>query len=142
MSKIDPERPVKFAFFKWMLLLLAWVCFGLGIVGAFLPILPTTPFLLLSAFLFSKSSPRFHKMVMNLPYAGDAMADWQVNRVIRPRAKFFCAVMVSFSVFMFWYVPHIHLILKIILSALLTSVGIFVLAQKSSPKQITKAFKT
>lgn len=141
MSNIDPEKPVKFAFLKWLLLLLAWIFFGLGIVGAFLPILPTTPFLLLSAFLFSKSSPRFHKMVMNLPYAGEAMADWQDKRVIRPRAKFFCAVMVSFSIFMFWYVPQIPFYLKIILSLILTSVGIFVISQKSSPKQITKSFK-
>jgi uncharacterized membrane protein YbaN (DUF454 family) len=125
---------------KWLWFIIAWISFILGIIGAFLPILPTTPFLLLAAFLFSKSSPRFHTMVMNLPYAGEAMSDWQDNRVIRPKGKFFCATMVSFSIFMFWYVPHIPLALKIILSVLLTSVGIFVVSQKSSPKQITKSF--
>lgn len=125
---------------KWLWFFIAWISFILGIIGAFLPILPTTPFLLLAAFLFSKSSPRFHKMVMNLPYAGEAMADWQNNRVIRPRAKFFCATMVLFSIFMFWYVPQIPLFLKIILTLILTSVGIFVLFQKTSPKQFTKSF--
>jgi len=62
---------------KHVLFVLAWVNFGLGIVGAFLPIIPTTPFLILSAYLFSKSSPKFHAWILNLPIAGDGIRDWQ-----------------------------------------------------------------
>ena len=63
------------------------ICVGLGILGAFLPLLPTTPFLLLAAFLFSKGSPRLHRWLMEHPTWGVIIKDWNENRVIRPGVK-------------------------------------------------------
>ena len=116
---------------RWVLFILAWLSFVLGIIGAFLPILPTTPFLILSAYLFSKSSPRFHAWIMNLPIAGSAVRDWQENRVINPRAKFLCASMIFLSCFLIWRSERIPLIIQILVTTLLGSVGTFVVTRKS-----------
>jgi uncharacterized membrane protein YbaN (DUF454 family) len=119
---------------KWVWFTIAWISFILGIIGAFVPVLPTTPFLLLAAFLFSKSSPRFHKMVMNLPWAGQAMKDWQDNRVIGIKAKILCVSTILGSLFIFWYALKVQFFIRIFLSLILSSVGIFVVCQKSSSK--------
>lgn len=110
---------------------LAWVSFVLGLIGAFLPVLPTTPFLILSAFLFSKSSPRFHVWLLSLPVAGDGIRDWNENKIIRPRAKVLCAVMMAMSLGAMWTFAHVHIMLKITITLLLSSVGLFVFTRKS-----------
>jgi uncharacterized protein len=116
---------------KIILFIIAWISFSLGVVGAFLPILPTTPFLILSAFLFSKSSPRFHQWILNLPIAGPAILDWRENRVIKTKAKILCASMILLSCFLIWSKASIHLAIKISVSLVLVSVGSFVVTRKS-----------
>jgi len=119
---------------KPLLFVLAWISFILGVIGAFLPILPTTPFLILSAYLFSKSSPKFHAWILTLPMAGEAIREWRDERVIRPRAKILCSVMLLISLFMIWQVAKVHLIIRLIASLIMISVGIFVVTRASAPK--------
>ena len=60
---------------------------ALGFLGVFLPLLPTTPFLLLSAFCFSKSSKRMHQYLLNHKLFGPLIKDWQQHGVIRLKIK-------------------------------------------------------
>jgi uncharacterized membrane protein YbaN (DUF454 family) len=110
---------------------LAWISFVVGIIGAFLPILPTTPFLILSAYLFSKSSPRFHKWLLELPLAGEGIKDWQNNRVIKTRAKVLCSIMILISLVIIGMNASIHLAVKLIVALILISVWSFVVTRKS-----------
>ncbi len=112
---------------------IAWISFVLGIIGAFLPIIPTTPFLILSAYLFSKSSPRFHAWLLALPIAGRGIKDWQDNRVIRPRAKVLCATMITFSLVVIYSTPTIHFAVKLGVTLILISVCLFVVTRKNWP---------
>jgi uncharacterized membrane protein YbaN (DUF454 family) len=60
---------------------------GLAFIGVFLPLLPTVPFLLLSAFCFARSSERAHAWLLNHPKLGPPIQDWQESGAIRLPAK-------------------------------------------------------
>lgn len=63
------------------------VCVLLGIVGIFLPLLPTTPFMLLAAACFARSSRRFHDWLLANRTFGPLIAEWEKHRSIPRRTK-------------------------------------------------------
>ncbi|WP_428244332.1 YbaN family protein [Gynuella sp.] len=72
---------------RWFLIVIGWLAVLLGFIGIFLPVLPTTPFLLLAASCFAKSSPRFHRWVISSPLFGPIIKDWQEHRFIEKKVK-------------------------------------------------------
>jgi len=72
---------------KKLLILLGFFFVGLGIVGIFLPLLPTTPFLLLAAALFARSSPRFYRWLLNNRWLGSYIRNYREGRDIPLKAK-------------------------------------------------------
>ena len=60
---------------------------GLAIAGVFLPLLPTTPFLLVAAWAFARSSPRLDAWLRNHPRLGPFLANWEERRAIPRSAK-------------------------------------------------------
>ncbi len=77
-----------------------WLCVGLGAIGAFLPLLPTVPFLLLAAFCFARSSERVHTWLVEHPRFGPPIADWRRSGAIRRRVKWLASasILVSFAI--------------------------------------------
>ncbi|MGI9419752.1 MAG: YbaN family protein [Geminicoccaceae bacterium] len=71
--------------FFWLLSGLASL--SLGFVGIFLPLLPTTPFLLLAAFCFARSSDRLHRWLLTHQTFGPMIENWQRHRAIARSAK-------------------------------------------------------
>ncbi len=70
---------------------------ALGFIGAFLPLLPTTPFLLLALACFARSSPTIHDWLINHRILGPYIVDWERDRSIPIAAKFTSVVMMSAS---------------------------------------------
>ena len=69
----------------------------LGIVGVFLPVLPTTPFLLVAAWGFSRSSPRFESWLLNHRRLGPPLQAWRRDGAIGRRTKIVAVTMMAAS---------------------------------------------
>src|SRR5690554_8143835 len=69
-------------------LLIAWLSFGLGVIGVFVPLMPTTCFMLLAVWAASKGSPRFALWIREHPRFGPAVVAWEGERAIPRHAKY------------------------------------------------------
>ena len=76
----------------------------LGIIGIFVPLLPTTPFVLLAAFCFSRGSTRVEQWLLAHPRFGPVVRDWRARRAVPRRAKQLAALMMAASSLWAWWV--------------------------------------
>ena len=67
----------------------------LGAIGMFVPLLPTVPFLLLSAFGFARSSERLHHWLLSHPVLGSPISDWRERGAIGRKAKWLASVSIA-----------------------------------------------
>ena len=75
---------------KWMRpiwFVLGTLALGLGVLGVFLPVLPTTPLVLVAAFFFSRSSQRVDDWLLAHPRFGPVIAEWRATGAIAVRIK-------------------------------------------------------
>ena len=86
----------KFKVFLWKVS--GVLCVGLAILGAILPILPTTVFLIMATACFAKSSPRMQRKLLNNKTFGPLICDWQQHKSIPRKAKRIALLMIVLSV--------------------------------------------
>lgn len=70
-----------------VLLTIGWISLGLGAIGLFVPVLPTTPFVLLAAACFLRSSERLHRWLVEHPTFGTHIADYLEGKGLTRRTK-------------------------------------------------------
>lgn len=85
----------------WMIRYI-WLSIGglflaLAALGAVLPLLPTTPFLLLATFAFARSSPTLHQKLLDHPVFGQAIRDWNEKGAISRKGKFASVLAMALS---------------------------------------------
>lgn len=80
---------------KKLFVVLGFLSLGLGIIGIFLPLLPTTPFILLSSILFQKSSDRFHKMLTQNKVLGKYITDYTERKGITLKNKIIALIFLT-----------------------------------------------
>lgn len=80
-------RPHDSRLVRLFCLTVGFVALALGLAGVVLPVLPTTPFILLAAACFARSSVRFHEYLLRHRVAGPIIREWQEHRAMPRRAK-------------------------------------------------------
>ncbi len=115
-----------------------WAGFGgvalaLGLAGVVLPLLPATPFFLLAAFGFARSSPRLHDWLVYHPRFGLAIRDWQAHGAIAPKAKRLAvlAIVITFAISLALGMPWPVLAVQ---GAVLFAVTTFILTRPDGPR--------
>ncbi|KAA0016869.1 DUF454 domain-containing protein [Salinicola corii] len=76
---------------------LAAISFALGVIGLFLPVMPTTCFMLAAVWLASRGSPRFANWIRNHPRFGPPIQSWERERAIPRHAKIMAVIMLGVS---------------------------------------------
>ena len=107
---------------------------GLGIIGAFLPVMPTVPFLLVALFCFERSSKKYHEMILNNKYFGKVLRDYYEGRglttSVKIKAVLFLSCGMGFSVYR---VHNLHL--RIMLVLIWAGVALHIILLKTKPKE-------
>jgi uncharacterized membrane protein YbaN (DUF454 family) len=107
----------------------AWLMVAIGLVGVFLPVLPTTPFMILAAALFARSSPRFEKWLLDHPRFGQPLIDWRREGAISRSAKIASVSLMalSYGIVLFFGPPQLWL--KLLIGIILAASAAFVLSR-------------
>ena len=104
------------------------VCVGLAIVGAVLPLMPTTVFLLIALWAFAKGSPAWAERVRRHPRLGPYVRDWEERRAIPRRAKALAVGMMALSLTILWFASR-NLVLTTAVGAILVAVSGYIVTR-------------
>lgn len=120
--------------YQKILFLLGIIAVVLGAVGAVIPVLPTFPFLLLAAACFDRSSPRFHRALMDHAHFGPLIRDFYSGKGIPRRAKGISLITIwlGFSLSCL-ILTGLHI--KIALALILAAVSFYLLSLKTSDRE-------
>ena len=116
----------------WMILGLTSVV--LAVLGSFLPLLPTVPFLLLAAFAFARSSPKLEAWLLGHPQFGPMIRDWQDHGSITRRTKKI-SVAVMVATFGLSLVLGASTMVLVIQAVVLSGAATFVLTRPDGPDE-------
>ena len=98
-SALLPERlPARVRLTRAVLVAAGLLALLLGLLGAVLPGLPTTPFILLAAACFAQASPRLHRWLVQHRWLGPMVRDWEAHRSMPSRIKWLASGMMALMV--------------------------------------------
>ncbi|HOP21479.1 MAG TPA: YbaN family protein [Gammaproteobacteria bacterium] len=107
-----------------LMIALGWFFVLLGAIGAVLPLMPTTVFLIIALGIFSKCSPRFHKMLLENKWFGPGLRQWEetktISRSSKKKATWVIAITFAASIAVLYQRIGLQIMLVVIAGILLT----------------------
>lgn len=119
---------------RFIYLAIGGLCTTLGVVGAFLPVLPTTPFLLVALWAFSKSSPRLQNWLYHHPRYGATLRDWFEHGAISVRVKAIACIAMALSVPVVYHVSGSWIAVAVH-GAVILATAAFILSRPSGSRE-------
>ncbi len=113
---------------KALLLFVGWLSVILGVIGIFLPIMPTTPFLLLAAACFVRSSPKFYQWLVGHPRLGKYLVYYLEGKGIPLKAKIYTIALITISMSVTTYIVPVTAV-KILLPLIGVLVALYIVRQ-------------
>jgi uncharacterized membrane protein YbaN (DUF454 family) len=113
VKEIMKRNPIKILF-----LVLGFLCMGIGGIGVVLPLLPTTPFLLLAAFFFAKGSERFHRWFLSTKLYKKHLESFVKSRAMTVKTKLCILLPVSAMLLVVFFLmdhPHVRIVIVILI---------------------------
>lgn len=117
---------------RYALLAIGWLCVALGVIGIFLPVMPTTPFLLLAAACFARSSQRFYLWLVNHKHLGPWIRDYLEGHGIPLKGKVYAIGLMWISISLSCYLVQRPWTWAFMLTSAVL-VTIYILRQKTRP---------
>ena len=112
---------------KKLFIVVGIICVVLGTIGVFLPVLPTTPFLLLASYCFSRSSQKFNEKLLNNKFIGRYIRDYVENKTMRLRDKITTLVILWAGIISTIIFTHLKWYVDVILLVVAVSVSIHII---------------
>ncbi len=121
---------------KILLIISGWFFVGLGVIGIFLPIMPTTIFLILAASCFAKSSEKFHSWLLNNKILGKFIRDYYLYKGMPVRAKIIAILMLNIVIGYSAFFAVKTEIVKLLLFTIAVGVTSYILSIKTLRKEL------
>ncbi|MBU1077641.1 MAG: YbaN family protein [Spirochaetes bacterium] len=127
---------------KTILICFGYIFFSIGIIGIFIPLLPTTPFLLLAAGCFLRSSDRLYQWITHHRYFGQYISCYLKFRAVSLKTKIFSILLLWFSICfsIIFFVPHLWL--KILLLIIAGGVTVHISSLRTLTKEMINQLNT
>ena len=119
---------------QWGLMTFGVAMVALGLIGIIVPGLPTTVFLIVAVWAFSRSSVRFHQWLTDHPVLGPPLRDWYQHRIIPTKAEIMAVSMMAASLVYMAYVADGELGPVMVLAAVLVPAAYYVCTRASEQK--------
>jgi uncharacterized membrane protein YbaN (DUF454 family) len=125
---------VKNIVLRWLLIAIGTICVGLGVIGIFLPVLPTTPFLLAAAWCYARSSEKFYKWLISNKWFGKYIKDYREGKGIPVGVKIITITLLWLTILLSIFFVVFNMYFRIIMIVIAVLVTIHIALVKTKKK--------